>query len=751
MLAHSARLAVHGGPGGVVKVGPMTGATLVQIATHPGGIARRLVRYAAAIALVCAALAGVGGGPAESQGIGSSQTAANPCQYIACPNFDNLEASWSGAFKSTYPTSESTQYPRGIPGDTATVEIKWSASVMVTKSQFEQGLGGMLSEPRVYWTYNELDGSFTYILNEKKVDCTAKLSELPGYQNSTNDEAEVYWHRDTDTYEVYVSTPFNFLALTTGLARSDPCEAFAYWPEPTGATATTFNKTFEQDESVPAGATTSFDRPLVAWDDPTEDATDWVSSDLTISTRTKSCTCECTAPTSGQPASEAGREQRTGQVTSLGGSTGGPRAALNDAEAQVFSAVPDGLLPQQSPPPANPNCPWKVVIFARTSSADGSLGQWRYLAQTDNPGSLQIVPGQRMALAAAFFPKSVKSPKFGAGTTGEVSWTGISKPDQATGQCGSPPCAVAGYAPAIDGPRISDLDDLTTASVANSMLYPIYFLNASGTPTIEVNGTAPGTDCPCNATFKADFSGLSSTFTLDPCPVGIVHPGTSYAAQLPENFQSPPAIFVGFNQGCPRTPPDGMSYKGSVSGFPSGCLAMVQKVWAQQATSLRRIRIVATTFSTPTKLDLSKPYTYWYYGPSLGVNNHPLTLDDSPDLQLTDPAPAPGAGQVFTHTYWRGYVGALDSILLWRFGPCDASSNYGMNPNHAGIWVTLEQARWQFGGVAQCTASGTWKLTNAWQPTVDMTDFYGEPMWSHSYRGVGQGTKGSAVNKSGCV
>lgn len=219
MLAHYVRLAVHGGPGEMVKVSPMTGATLAHNAAHPGGIGRRLARYAAAIALVCAALAGVGGGQAESQGTGSSQTPANPCQYIACPNFDNLEASWSGTFKSTYPTSTSTQYPRGIPGDTATVEITWSASVTVTKSQFEEGLGGNSSEPRVYWTYSELDGSFTYVLNEKKVDCSAKLTERPGYQSSTNDEAEVYWHSNTDAYEVYVSTPLTSSPSPRGCRR----------------------------------------------------------------------------------------------------------------------------------------------------------------------------------------------------------------------------------------------------------------------------------------------------------------------------------------------------------------------------------------------------------------------------------------------------------------------------------------------------------------------------------------------------
>ena len=116
----------------------------------------------------------------------------------------------------------------------------------------------------------------------EKVDCTADLSERPGYPSTTNDEALVTWVADTNQYKVNATAPFNFQALTTGLPRSSPCEPFAYWDEPPSSDAA-FYQTFQQDDSVaPGRPPTTFARPLVAWDDPAQDATDTVSSTLTI-------------------------------------------------------------------------------------------------------------------------------------------------------------------------------------------------------------------------------------------------------------------------------------------------------------------------------------------------------------------------------------------------------------------------------------------------------------------------------------
>jgi hypothetical protein len=263
--------------------------TLTMSGAARKGMLRRRAQCAALISVTCFALAG-GGSPAESQA---------PSGYQPTTNFASMDATWSGTFKSTWPTASSTQYPRGIPGDTATVEITWSATVTATPDQFDEGLAGTESQPRVYWDYSELDGSYHYVNQEDKVDCTAQLSERPGYQSTTNDEALVTWHSDANEYEVDATTPFSFPALTTGLPQSDPCEAFAYWAEPP-STDTAFYQTFEQDHSVaPGGSPATYNRPLTTWDNPDEDATSSVSTDLTISLSTgPPCSCGCSTSAS---------------------------------------------------------------------------------------------------------------------------------------------------------------------------------------------------------------------------------------------------------------------------------------------------------------------------------------------------------------------------------------------------------------------------------------------------------------------
>ena len=324
---------------------------------RPGITARRLVHFVAVIPLISLALAGVGSTPAESQ---------PPTGYQSGINFANMKASWSGTFKSTWPTASSTQYPRGIPGDTATAEITWSASVTVTPAQFEAGLGGALSTPRVYWKYTQLRGTYHYVNQEHKVDCTAQLSERPGYYLSTNDEALVAWHRDTNKYEVQATAPFYFTALTTGLSRSDPCEPFAYWSEPP-STDTAFYQTFEQDQMAsPGGPPVSYDRPLIAWDSPDQDATSSVSSDLTISLAAgPSCTCGCSTSTNSFRAG-------SGEVYPLGEK--GKKVYLEN----TWPGTPS-VLPQTGSTPVEVGQGLKVSPVCKGKGA--AAGPWKFSVQ----------------------------------------------------------------------------------------------------------------------------------------------------------------------------------------------------------------------------------------------------------------------------------------------------------------------------------------------------------------------------------
>ncbi len=219
--------------------------------------------------------------------LAGAQAAAAPFANGATdtPSFVNLHLSWSGSFTETWPTTTSTNDPRGVPGDVASAHIDWSATAEIPKQSFEKGLSGVVSDPSPipHWHYSVLSGSYTY--KSESTSCSADLSERGGYESTSSDEALVTWYASSDSYEILATTPFTFQALTTGLSSDSPCEPFAYWVEPQGDAK--WNAAFGRDVTLtPAqlsGPGYSDASTKVTWPAPTENATDIVQTDFTAS------------------------------------------------------------------------------------------------------------------------------------------------------------------------------------------------------------------------------------------------------------------------------------------------------------------------------------------------------------------------------------------------------------------------------------------------------------------------------------
>ena len=281
-----------------------------------------------------------------------------------------------------------------------------------------------------------------------------------------------------------------------------------------------------------------------------------MSSDLTISTKAKACTCECTAPNSGQ------------------------------ASQPLLSQD------EQFTPSASPECPWKLVVFVRKAMANGSMSPWDDVAETGKPGTVTIGPGQKMGIAARFFMKTVQSPQFRSGTTEPVGWSGIDTSIDSSGGCvGSPTlCAIAGYQPSAGAAVPTALRDLHRALKANATVFPLYFLNDNEPGVITVSGKAPdGT--ALSGTFSAPL-GVDSSLVGHGCPVGIASQGYT---NPPLNGKRqplpvpPPYMGVGETPNCHQSPvtvgkgkynnaayPYGMEYLGSVAapGDAKGCVRL---------------------------------------------------------------------------------------------------------------------------------------------------------------------------------
>lgn len=190
---------------------------------------------------------------------------------------------YSGHFETQWPTSTSTADPKGIPGDFARAELDWKAVAQITYNQLDQGI-------QVHWHYLQLYGTFDYTLLPESgspgLKCREVLTEVPGYEKTSDDSLNLSYDTAEKKYEVYASTPFNNRAATTGKTQDDKCSAFAYWPEPPSnePKAAAFIAALQPSLSAARGTAVSKQWPDKTWNVPTQDAYDSVRATLTIST-----------------------------------------------------------------------------------------------------------------------------------------------------------------------------------------------------------------------------------------------------------------------------------------------------------------------------------------------------------------------------------------------------------------------------------------------------------------------------------
>ena len=477
----------------------------------------------------------------------------------------------------------------------------------------------------------------------------------------------------------------------------------------------------------------SFDRPLTAWNEPTEDATDWVSSDLTISTKAKACTCECTAPNSGQ------------------------------ASQPLLSQD------EQFTPSASPECPWKLVVFVRKAMANGSMSPWADVAETGKPGTVTIVPGQKMGIAARFFMKTVQSPQFRSGTTEPVGWSGIDTSIDSSGGCvGSPTlCAIAGYQPSAGAAVPTALRDLHRALKANATVFPLYFLNDNEPGVITVSGKAPdGT--ALSGTFSAPL-GVDSSLVGHGCPVGIASQGYT---NPPLNGKRqplpvpPPYMGVGETPNCHQSPvtvgkgkynnaayPYGMEYLGSVAppGDAKGCVALTQLVLPSESpASGTPLPLPLSPAESSYRLDGSWP---WLVRPTPVYEGFAST--DTFIFDVDSPSAYLGVYRApHGPPTWAGFGAELKMYLMYRMGPCPDARGGSADTN---IWVAMRYFSWVFSGIAYCAPPPNKGSHNLWRlqghrnplPNYESQVFSGEPTW-HSEQPVPNPNAIHWVNTSGC-
>jgi hypothetical protein len=188
---------------------------------------------------------------------------------------------YQGHFETQWPTSSSTAFPKGIPGDFARAVLDWKAVASITYAQLEKGT-------MVHWHYLKLFGAYSYTLLANSgtpgLKCRETLTEVPGYEKTTDDQLDLSYLYATKKYEVYASTPFNNRAVTTGLKPDEKCAAFAYWPEPSGnARAKVFGAAYAPTFAVARGQSLSKVWPTTTWPSPAQDAYDTVEAKLTMS------------------------------------------------------------------------------------------------------------------------------------------------------------------------------------------------------------------------------------------------------------------------------------------------------------------------------------------------------------------------------------------------------------------------------------------------------------------------------------
>jgi hypothetical protein len=189
---------------------------------------------------------------------------------------------YSGHFVTRWPTSTSTVFPKGIPGDFAHAELDWKAVAEITQSQIDRGI-------IVHWHFLRLFGAYSYTLlpdgGDPGLKCRETLTEVPGYEQTADDALDLAYTAYDKKYEVYASTPFDNRAVTTGLPPADKCAAFAYWPnpQPGDAKARAFGAAYKPQFAVARGKSLTKKWPTAVWTSPTEDAYDEVTATLTIS------------------------------------------------------------------------------------------------------------------------------------------------------------------------------------------------------------------------------------------------------------------------------------------------------------------------------------------------------------------------------------------------------------------------------------------------------------------------------------
>lgn len=366
--------------------------------------------------------------------------------------------------------------------------------------------------------------------------------------------------------------------------------------------------------------------------------------------------------------------------------------------------------------------------------------------------TVDVVPGKATTLAAKFFKPSESTPTLSGGTQpASATWTGLtgtlaaakvrapswdgSGEDVAGVTCGSSGgdvCVVGGYSTDRAGKAVvvqpSELRSWQVPSSGSGG--SLYFLNAAGTHTITV--TAKSGDQTATRSFNAAFSG-SATFKATTCPVGIVDQNLFFAADkvqgkgitglrgpyaVPGSTASsfpPPAFALGMNSACKQeketkefgfipskftVAPAGIIWEGSVTGLPTGSVAIAQ-LWARNAG-------VTLPSLGPLRLD----------------NFFPLWRADNASTVEGRDSPGTSLGLRRTGTLAMGYKFA--TFLMYR--PPGADS----------IWVAVAQMSWSFMAVAECKVPH-WTIKSSTPPGREITGsfFSGEPEWSANEQNTG--------------